>query len=216
MQNLVQHGVDRRCLVFQPVLQFVDDQFAVFFFFDQTLGDFPLLRDDGPVVLDTPYRQAADRPENQQQRQAGGIGGHIAEIDGDAEHAAGKRGHDPDPEAAKRGGEEHGRKIRRKEHVGRICASPQRAMVASARQQAAKPALKSSEGWEMPCQPRLNSSINFVIGIVTSRDQRIQNKADTNGNRGFRGRRRLCPAGVSARCSLALFPAGGNIGANKN
>src|SRR4051812_6976236 len=66
---------------------------------------------------------------------------------------------------------------------GRICASPQRAAVASTRQQAAKPVLKSHEGWEIPCQPCLNSSINFFIGIVTSRDQRIQNKADHNGNR---------------------------------
>src|ERR1700712_2074491 len=72
---------------------------------------------------------------------------------------------------------------------GRICASPQRATVASTRQQTAKPVLKSGEGWEIPCQPCLNSSINFVIGIVTSRDQRIQNKADHSGNRGFRSRR---------------------------
>src|SRR3954454_23465457 len=72
---------------------------------------------------------------------------------------------------------------------GRICASPQRATVASTRQQTAKPALKNGEGWEIPCQPCLNSSINFIIGIVTSRDQRIQNKADPDGNRGFRGRR---------------------------
>jgi hypothetical protein len=41
----------------------------------------------------------------------------------------------------------------------------------------AKPMLKSGEGWEIPCQPFLNSSINFVMGVVTSRDQRIQNKA---------------------------------------
>src|ERR1700737_3093539 len=41
----------------------------------------------------------------------------------------------------------------------------------------AKPTLKSGEGWEIPCQPLLNSSINFVMGVVTSRDQRIQNKA---------------------------------------
>src|SRR5882724_7902586 len=70
---------------------------------------------------------------------------------------------------------------------GRIWAKPQRAAVAEARQQIAKPMLNSGDGWEIPCQPCLNSSINFVIGIVTSRDQRIQNKANYNGNRGFRG-----------------------------
>ena len=71
---------------------------------------------------------------------------------------------------------------------GRIWAMPQRAIVDKARQPAAKPVLKSSEGWEIPCQPCRNSSINFFIGIVTSRDQRIQNMAEHIENRGFRGR----------------------------
>jgi hypothetical protein len=61
-------------------------------------------------------------------------------------------------------------------------------MVAKARQQIAKPALKSSDGWEVPCQHRLNSSINFVIGVVTSRDQRIQNMAEYSEIAGFRCR----------------------------
>src|SRR5258707_2460329 len=68
---------------------------------------------------------------------------------------------------------------------GRIWANPQRATVAKTRQQTAKPMLNGGEGWEIPCQPCLNSLINFVIGIVTSRDQRIQNKANPNGNPGF-------------------------------
>src|SRR6185312_5594373 len=72
---------------------------------------------------------------------------------------------------------------------GRIWAIPQRAIVDKARQPAAKPVLKSSEGWEIPCQPRRNSSINFFIGIVTSRDQRIQNMAEHIENRGFASRR---------------------------
>jgi hypothetical protein len=41
--------------------------------------------------------------------------------------------------------------------------------------------VKNGEGWEIPCQPRLNSSINFFIVVVTSRDQRIQNKAKRSG-----------------------------------
>jgi hypothetical protein len=71
---------------------------------------------------------------------------------------------------------------------GRIWETPHRAIVDKARQPAAKHVLKSSEGWEIPCQPCLNSSINFFIGIVTSRDQRIQNMAEHIENRGFRGR----------------------------
>jgi hypothetical protein len=70
---------------------------------------------------------------------------------------------------------------------GRIWASPHRAAVAKTRQQPAKPALNSGEGWEIPCQPRLNSSINFIIVPVTSCDQRIQNKAGWCGKRVFRG-----------------------------
>src|SRR5438309_6517346 len=35
----------------------------------------------------------------------------------------------------------------------------------------------------MPCQPRLNSSISFFMGGVTSRDPRIQNKAGQAENR---------------------------------
>ena len=42
---------------------------------------------------------------------------------------------------------------------------PHRANVDNARQPAAKTVLKSSEGWEIPCQPFLNSSINFFIGM---------------------------------------------------
>src|SRR4051812_48187131 len=72
-----------------------------------------------------------------------------------------------------------------KKTSGRSWANPQRAAVASARQNTAKPALKSGEGGETPCQPRLNSSINFAIVVVTSCDQRIQNKAEPDGIPGF-------------------------------
>jgi hypothetical protein len=95
---------------------------------------------------------------------------------------------------------------------------PHRAIVDKARQPAAKTVLKSSEGWEIPCQPCLNSSINFFIGIVTSRDQRIQNMAELDGIPGFHRERRLSSRiggqvhdGTS---SLALFPAAGDIGFN--
>jgi hypothetical protein len=45
--------------------------------------------------------------------------------------------------------------------------------------------LNGSEGWEIPRQPRLNSSINFTMGSVTSRDQQIQNMARQQAKRAF-------------------------------
>src|SRR4051812_25222833 len=104
-----------------------------------------------------------------------------------------------------------------KKTSGRSWANPQRAAVASARQNTAKPALKSGEGWEIPCQPCLNSSINFAIVVVTSCDQRIQNKAELGGIAGFLRERAWQPAGdeVSGwNRSLALLTADGNIGCN--
>jgi hypothetical protein len=74
-----------------------------------------------------------------------------------------------------------------KKTSGRIWAMPQRASVDNAKQPDTNTVLKSSEGWEIPCQLFLNSSINFFIGFVTSRDQRIQNMAEHTENRGFRG-----------------------------
>jgi hypothetical protein len=45
--------------------------------------------------------------------------------------------------------------------------------------------LNGSEGWEIPRQPRLNWSINFTMGSVTSRDQQIQNMARHQAKRAF-------------------------------
>src|SRR5438034_1403660 len=83
-----------------------------------------------------------------------------------------------------------------------------RAIVDKARQPAAKPVLKSSEGWEIPCQPCLNSSINFVIGIVTSRDQRIQNKANYTENRGIRAHQAGRPIPARANKLACVVPGG--------
>src|SRR5260370_21088613 len=60
---------------------------------------------------------------------------------------------------------------------GRISERPHRAAVASARQEAANPMLKSGDGSDVPCQPRRNSSINFTMGYITSADWLIQNNA---------------------------------------
>jgi hypothetical protein len=46
---------------------------------------------------------------------------------------------------------------------GRIRESDHRAAVDKARQDAANPMLKSGDGWDIPCQPCRNSSINFTM-----------------------------------------------------
>src|SRR5207249_7203101 len=60
---------------------------------------------------------------------------------------------------------------------GRIRERHHRAAVAKARQEAANPMLKSGDGSDVPCQPRRNSSINFIMDYITSADWRIQNKS---------------------------------------
>jgi len=69
-------------------------------------------------VLDPPDREAADQPEDDEERDAREIRVLVSEIDGDAERAAGERRQNPDPQAADGGREEHGRNIRREENVG--------------------------------------------------------------------------------------------------
>src|SRR3978361_596550 len=54
-------------------------------------------------------------------------------------------------------------KYRLKANSGRISDRIHRASVASARQRTAKPAPKSSDGCEIPYQPRRNSSAHLVI-----------------------------------------------------
>jgi hypothetical protein len=41
-----------------------------------------------------------------------------------------------------------------------------RVKVAKATQHAANPMLNRADGWDMPCQPRRNSSINFAMGHI--------------------------------------------------
>ena len=103
-----------------------------------------------------------------QQRQPCGIGRRVAEIDGDRRArrpaiAVAIPIRKPPNAVAKNTAGKYGVK----KTSGRIWARPHRAAVDSARQEAAKPMLKSGEGWEIPCQPRRNSSINFVMGHFT-------------------------------------------------
>src|SRR5205809_4756763 len=67
---------------------------------------------------------------------------------------------------------------------GRIRERHHRAAVARARQEAANPMLKSGDGSDVPCQPRRNSSINFIMDYITSADWRIQNKSSRRKRRG--------------------------------
>ena len=69
-------------------------------------------------MLDAPNGEAADRPEDQQQGKPGRIGQSAAEIDDDAEQAAGDGGCDADPRAADRGRKEYCREVRCEEDIG--------------------------------------------------------------------------------------------------
>src|SRR5260370_1758764 len=102
---------------------------------------------------------------------------------------------------------------------GLIWARPERDAVAKARQKLEKPTLKSGEGWKIPCQPLLNSSINFIMGVVTSRDQRIQNKAELTANPQFVAPPKeacgLPPVNLCRTCPLALVPTDGDYRARR-
>src|SRR6266478_4155312 len=65
---------------------------------------------------------------------------------------------------------------------GRIRERHHRAAVDKARQEAANPTLKSSDGCDVPCQARRNSSINFTMDHIRSDDQRISDNAEYRGN----------------------------------
>lgn len=100
------------------MLQFRDQQLAVFLFLDQAFRILPLLRDEGPVVLDAPDGEAAHRPEDREQREPRSIDGGAAEIDRHAEQPSRDRRRHADPHAADSGGQEHGREVRREKYVG--------------------------------------------------------------------------------------------------
>jgi hypothetical protein len=82
---------------------------------------------------------------------------------------------------------------------GRIIESDHRAAVAKARQQAAKPMLKKSDGGDVPCQPRRNSSNNFAMLQITSPDRQIKRMVAQGKMRG------------RPQALLALFHQAGDI-----
>ena len=180
VQNLMQHRVDRRQLVFQPVLQLFDHELAILFLLDQAFCDLALLRNDGTIVFDAPDRDAAHRPENQQQRQPREIGRGIAEIDGDAERAGGQRGHNSDSKAAERGGKEHGRKIRGEEYVradhGK--APPRRGRQGEAEGRKSDAEKRRGLRDALPGQPELVDQFRHAF---TSADRLIYYKAEHSG-----------------------------------
>jgi hypothetical protein len=94
------------------VLEFVDKQLAVGFFLDQPPGDPPLLHQHRAILPDAPDGDRADAPIQRQKGEPGAIDEGIAEIDDDAEHPAGQRGDDADPEPAEGCGKEDGREVR--------------------------------------------------------------------------------------------------------
>ena len=122
---------------------------------------------DRAIVLDPPDREAAGRQKDRQQRQPCQVRRVFAEIDAHAERATGQRRHDSEPVTAERSGKDHGRKIRGEEHVRPDQRKAPARRGRQGRQATANPMLKSGEGWEIPCQPSRNSSINFAIGHIS-------------------------------------------------
>src|SRR5436190_11424588 len=98
---------------------------------------------------------------------------------------------------------------------GRIWASPHRAMVLTARQRIANPIASDREGGENPCQPRLNSSINFAMYLSLHVISKSRIWPTIEQNRQFMlagGRNHAMPV---ARLRLAPFIRGGDSGAAK-
>src|SRR6187200_1151599 len=98
---------------------------------------------------------------------------------------------------------------------GRIWASPHRAMVLATRQRIAKPIASDREGGENPCQPRLNSSINFAmyLSLHVISESKIWPSTGQN-TRILRadGRNHAMPV---ATLRLARLKRGGDSGAGK-
>jgi len=102
---------------------------------------------------------------------------------------------------------------------GRIRERHHRAAVDKARQEAANPTLKSSDGCDVPCQARRNSSINFSMDHISqaiSESQITPSIGEISGRRSRKAATRPI-TGVRApnKHKLALFRRAGNIGSNK-
>src|ERR1043165_6780200 len=99
---------------------------------------------------------------------------------------------------------------------GRICASPHRPAVASKRQRMAKPIASGSAGWEIPCQPRRKSSINFAMDWSLHVNSESKLWPSIGQIRRFPELRRPQPWHVPVALRLALVPRGRDSVANKN
>src|SRR3979409_1215391 len=91
---------------------------------------------------------------------------------------------------------------------GRIRARPHRAAVAIARQQAAKPTLKSGDGCDIPYQPRRNSLIHFPMFT-------LHHRSESRIRPGLKEIRQVAIPVVESKRWLALFRnAGDTLKAN--
>ena len=95
-----------------------------------------------------PYRQAADGQKDRQERQSGQSVDASLKLSVTPSAPPSQRGHDSDPEAAERGGKEHGRKIRREEHIGPDQRKTPPRQGRQCEAEAANPMLKSGDGWD--------------------------------------------------------------------
>src|SRR5436853_5795953 len=178
MQHLTKNRMNSRQLVFQTVLKLVDNELAILLFLDQAVGDLPLPRGDRAIMLDPPYREAAYDQIDHCKRQPCKVHRAVPEIDGDAQHTAGQRGGDADPEAA-----ESRRKEYRREIWGEEDVRPYQRKTPSGRGRQHKAGCGKSDlekrRWlrrSVPAPPKLVDPFHHDTHI-TSADRRIHNKA---------------------------------------
>ena len=182
---------------------------------DQALCDLALLCGDGPVVLDAPYRERRRPPRRSAAARSGP----------DRPAASPKLTETPSAPAAiavripirkppKAVAKNTAGKYGVKNTSGRIWAKTpaRRGRQSEAADRKAHAEQRRGLGNSLPAVPEFVDQ--FRHGVVTSRDQRIQNKAEHGGNPGFPRPRspagRFCP-GRSApeQARLRLFPAAG-------
>ena len=149
------------------MLQLFDDELAIRLLPQQPPGNLPLFRCDRAIVLDAPDRETGHDEKDRQQHQFCKIDRGVTEINERAEQSAEAGCRHSDPVAAKGGCEHNGREIRR-EYIAGSGTAASAPPVDKARHETAKPKLNGSDGGDVPCQPRRNSSNHFTM--VTSDD----------------------------------------------
>src|SRR5437763_11417727 len=208
MQHLMKNRMNSRQLVFQAVLKLVDDELAILLFLDQAVGDLPLPRGDGAIMLDPPYREAAHDQIDHCKRQPCKVHRAAPEINGDAQHPAGQRGGDADTQAAESRRKEYRREIGGKEDIRAYQRETPSRRGRHGEAGYGKSDLEKRRGLRrsVPAPPKLVDPFHHDTHI-TSADRRIHNKACLEqGRRSAPANSRVVMADgkPGLRCSLWL------------